>query len=142
MIDAYKLFWTKAFDFKGVSTRSQYWFSILDTFIVYFGLFVLLFITAFISDFLASIFGLLIGLFNLALIIPSISICIRITNDAGKPWPWIFINLAPLGGIYYIYLLCQPSLPIAQVYTFEYKQNRQNLINLIQLFNQYYTLIQ
>ena len=112
MIDAYKHFWTKAFDFKGVSTRSQFWWSYLATTVLYIILFILTMIGAAIADILGALFGILLGLYSLGVIIPSLSICIRRTNDAGKPWPWIFINLAPFGGIYYLILLCQPSLPI------------------------------
>ena len=34
MIDAYKHFWTKAFDFKGKTSRKDYWFAILANFLV------------------------------------------------------------------------------------------------------------
>ena len=113
MIDAYKHFWTKAFDFKGVSTRSQFWWSYLATTIIYIFLSIITGIGAGLNDSLGKLLGLIFILFGLGVIIPSISICIRRTNDAGKAWPWIFINLVPLGGIYYIVLLCQPSLPVA-----------------------------
>ena len=113
MIDAYKHFWTKAFDFKGVSTRSQFWWSYLATTILYIALLIITGIGSAISDLLGALLGIISGLFSLGVIIPSISICIRRTNDAGKAWPWIFINLVPFGGIYYLVLLCQPSLPIA-----------------------------
>ena len=112
MIDAYKHFWTKAFDFKGVSTRSQFWWSYLATTILYFALTIVSFIGYALNEWIGTILSLLLGLFILGIIIPSISICIRRTRDAGKAWPWIFINLVPFGGIYYIVLLCQPSLPI------------------------------
>ena len=113
MIEAYKHFWTKAFDFKGVSTRSQFWWSYLATTIIYILLSFITGIGAVINEWLGALLGIVFGLFGLGIIIPSISICIRRTNDAGKGWAWIFINLVPLGGIYYIVLLCQPSLPVA-----------------------------
>ena len=113
MIDAYKHFWTKAFDFKGVSTRSQFWWSYLATTIIYILLSFITGIGSAINEYLGALLGLVLLLFILGVIIPSISISIRRTNDAGKPWAWIFINLVPFGGIYYIVLLCQPSLPIS-----------------------------
>ena len=114
MIDAYKHFWIKAFDFKGVSTRSQFWWSYLATNILYFLLSIIAGIGSAINEYLGALLGLVLLLFILGLIIPSISISIRRTNDAGKAWPWIFINLVPfVGSIYYIVLLCQPSVPIA-----------------------------
>ena len=36
------------------------------------------------------------------------------TNDAGKRWTWIFINVIPLvGAICFLVILCQPSIPKA-----------------------------
>ncbi len=113
MIDAYKHFWTKAFDFKGVSTRSQFWWSYLATTILYILLSIVTGIGAVINEWLGALLGLVLALFGLGIIIPSISIAIRRTNDAGKAWAWIFINLVPFGGIYYLVLLCQPSIPVA-----------------------------
>ena len=113
MIDAYKLYWTKAFDFKGVSTRSEFWYSYLAFAVIYVLLLIISAIGASINEYLGGFIGLITILFLLGSIIPSISISIRRTNDAGKAWSWIFINLVPLGGFYYLYLLCQPSLPIS-----------------------------
>ena len=114
MIDAYKLFWTKAFDFKGVSTRSQFWWAYLANVIVFFALYILFFISYAISDVLGTLVYVLYMGYQLGQFIPFISICIRRTRDMGKGWPWIFINLILcVGSIYYIYLLCQPSVPIA-----------------------------
>ena len=113
MIDAYKLFWTKAFDFKGVSTRSEFWYSYLANIIIYLLLNILTGIGMAINEWLGGLIGIVLLLFSLGIIIPSISVSVRRTNDAGKAWSWIFINLVPLGGFYYIYLLCQPSLPIS-----------------------------
>lgn len=113
MIDAYKLFWTKAFDFKGVSTRSEFWYSVLASTVIYLLLYIFIMIGYNISQSLAGFIYLVWILFQLGTIIPSISVSVRRTNDAGKAWTWIFINLVPFGGFYYIYLLCQPSLPIS-----------------------------
>ena len=112
MIEAYKLYWTKAFDFKGVSTRSQFWWSYLATFVVYILLTIITTIGAYISEILGGLLATILILYCLGIIVPSVAICIRRTNDAGKPWAWIFINLVPFGGLYYLYLLCPPSLPI------------------------------
>ena len=113
MIDAYKHYWKKAFDFKGVSTRSQFWWSILCTTIIYTILVIISLIGSLINGYLGGFLFFILALFNLGILIPSIAISIRRTNDAGKAWPWIFINLAPFGGIYYIILLCAPTLPIS-----------------------------
>ena len=114
MIDAYKLFWTKAFDFKGVSTRSQFWWAYLANVIVLTALYILFSIAYLINEVLGTLAIFLYTAYQLGQLIPFISICIRRTRDMGKGWPWIFINLVLcLGTVYYIYLLCQPSVPTA-----------------------------
>ncbi len=114
MIDSYKIFWTKAFDFKGRSTRKEYWLAYLANIIVYFLLAFILGISLSINETLGSLFSLIYFLYALGQFIPSISICIRRVRDMGKGWQWIFINLIPIiGPIWYIVLLCQPSLPQA-----------------------------
>ena len=114
MIDYYKSFWTKAFDFKGLSTRNEYWFAYLANIIVYILLLILAVISTKINETLGSFVNLVFILYTLGQSIPSISICIRRVRDMGKGWEWIFINLIPfVGAIWYIVLLCQPSLPNA-----------------------------
>ena len=114
MISAYKTFWTKAFDFKGRSTRSEYWWAYLANFIIIFLLAIFVGISVAINETLGLFLNLIYMLFVLGQFIPSISICIRRVRDMGKGWQWIFINLIPIvGAIWYIVLLCQPSLPNA-----------------------------
>ena len=114
MIDSYKIFWSKALDFKGRSTRSEYWWAYLANIIVYILLAILVGITVSIIENLGILFNLIYILYALGQIIPSLSICIRRVRDMGKGWQWIFINLIPIvGAIWYIVLLCQPSLPNA-----------------------------
>ena len=106
MIEAYKSFWTRAFDFKGVTNRPDYWLAYLSYLIVLFFLAVL----SGSSDF----FYTLLVLYMIAGVIPNLSMQIRRVRDMGKGWQWIFINLIPIiGGIWFIVLLCQPTLPVA-----------------------------
>ncbi len=112
MIESYKKFWKKGFDFKGISTRSEYWLAILANSIVYIGFLILIAITTAISENLGVFFNLIFILYALGQIIPSLSILIRRLRDIEKGWQWIFITLIPfIGGIWLIVLLCQPSLP-------------------------------
>tara|TARA_B100001564_G_scaffold229686_1_gene193805 strand:- start:72 stop:419 length:348 start_codon:yes stop_codon:yes gene_type:complete len=115
MIDSYKRFWTKGFDFKGRSTRNEYWLgAVLANFIVTVLLLIIVGVSTVINEYLGLFFNLIYILYVLGQIIPSISICIRRVRDMGKSWQWIFINLIPIvGGIWYIVILCQPSLPNA-----------------------------
>ena len=115
MIDAYKIFWSKAFDFKSRSTRSEYWLgAVLANIIVTVLLLIIANIAYVINDYLGLFFYLIYMLYIFGQAIPSLSICIRRVRDMGKSWQWIFINLIPIvGGIWYLVLLCQPSLPNA-----------------------------
>ena len=112
MIDSYKIFWAKSFEFKGRSTRSEYWWAYLANIIIYFLLAIFIGISSAINETLGLFFNLIYILYSVGQFIPSISICIRRVRDMGKSWQWIFINLIPIvGAIWYIILLCQPSLP-------------------------------
>ena len=107
MIDAYKKLWTKAFDFRGRSTRADYWWGALANVLVSYVIFALGY---FVAEALLAIYYLYI----FAALIPGLSLAIRRVNDAGKRWTWIFINLIPLvGGIWFLVILCQPSIPAA-----------------------------
>ncbi len=106
MINAYKSFWTRSFDFKGVTNRSDFWWAYLAYSIV------LIFLS--ILSQVADLFSALFVFYVIAAVIPNLSIQIRRVRDMGKGWQWIFINLIPIiGVIWFLVLLCQPSLPIA-----------------------------
>lgn len=80
MIDAYKLYWKNALDFKGRARRAEYWWPILVNIII------------------AAIFGILIGFlgvpektFNILIsilaiifIVPNSSVLVRRIHDVGK----------------------------------------------------------
>ena len=106
MIEAYKSFWTRAFDFQGRTSRPDYWCAVLASFLV-----------ALVINILVSMSEAFIAfyvLYSFAGIIPNISISIRRMRDMGKSWQWIFINLVPLvGGIWFLIILCKPSIPSA-----------------------------
>ena len=58
---------------------------------------------------LQFVFSLLL-IYVLASAFPNLSIVVRRLRDIGKQWQWIFISLIPfIGGIWFIYLMCQPS---------------------------------
>ena len=112
MIEAYKLFWERGFDFKGTSNRNDYWLGgVLANFIIILLLGILLGITNSLNEYLGAFFNVIYILYSLGQIIPGLSISIRRIRDMGKGWQWIFINLVPfIGGIWFIVLLCQPTL--------------------------------
>ena len=102
MIREYVCFWQKTFDFKGKSSRREYWLVVLANFLIY--LFLI-----FLSNFSIAFYKLFIFYFYLQ-VIPNLSIQIRRARDAGKKWIIILINLIPfIGSIFWIYILILPS---------------------------------
>ena len=106
MIEAYKSFWTRAFDFQGRTSRPDYWWTVLASFLV--GL-----VLAILGSAAESLMALYV-LYYFAGIIPNLSMSIRRVRDMGKSWQWIFINLIPIAGpIWFLVILCRPSVPLA-----------------------------
>lgn len=105
LIDAFSAAWRRSFDYSGRSSRGDYWWFVLDNFI--------LSVVLLLLSNVASFFGSIYTLWAIASIVPSFSLLIRRLRDVGKGWPWIFIGLIPLiGGIWLIVLLAQPSLSV------------------------------
>ena len=118
MIEAYKKFWKGYVDFKGRSTRSDYWFAYLANMLTVIAFYVLLAIfggiaSATESSFLAVISLILLLIFfayGIAACLPGIALTVRRLRDAGYHWAYIFIPLIPFVGIFIlIFLLCQPT---------------------------------
>ena len=130
MIQSFLLAWKNAFVFKGKTSRKDFWFFQLASFILFLILNIaqnLLFNLQYdfltsdsvVSDFslLSKIFAvigqtisLVSFLYILGNFIVGLSISVRRLNDISKKWAWIFIQIIPiLGSIYFIYLMCQPS---------------------------------
>ena len=124
MIQSFLLAWKNAFVFKGKTSRKDFWFFQLASFILFLilniaqNLLVNLQYVFLTSDYsLSTIFAVigqtisLISFFYiLGNFIVGLSISVRRLNDISKKWAWIFIQIIPiLGSIYFIYLMCQPS---------------------------------
>ena len=93
-LNAYQEFWTKATDFNGFTSRSDWWFVKLANLIISF-------LT--IPIFLHTV-G--VNVYAIVCIIPQIAIDISRIKDFGKDWRWIFINLIPVFGwiLWFIWL--------------------------------------
>ncbi len=93
-LKAYQEFWIKATDFKGATSRSEWWFVQLANLIITF-----LTIPIFLRIYGFNVYGVIC-------IIPQIAIDIRRIRDFGKDWKWIFINLIPVFGwiLWFIWL--------------------------------------
>ena len=124
MIEAYKKFWKGYVDFKGRSTRSDYWLNVLAQCLVYLLFsFLLILIMILGGDsstytsnpysfqmILVYIVVLGIGVYALASLVPSIAIIVRRLRDAGYHWALIFLSLIPYLGCFIIFILTlQPT---------------------------------
>ena len=131
MIQSFLLAWKNAFVFTGRTSRKDFWFYQLASIILSItlnitqNLFANLQYASLPSDSLVNDFSLLSEIFAvlsqtiqiisffylLGSLIVSLSIQVRRLNDISKKWVWIFIQIIPiLGSIYFIYLMCQPSI--------------------------------
>ena len=112
MLDAYINAWKKAFNFKGRSTRKDYWFFQLITgvlvlimFAINFYIPVLLYeidneLLYKLSE-IGMIFYLLL-IFGTAWV--NIALTVRRIRDVGMRWYWIFFALIPNVGQFYIFI--------------------------------------
>ncbi len=111
---AFRLFFTRAFDVNGRSSRKEFWLGVLPNAIIMFILIGLLayaltgFETA-INTF-SVIMIILFALFCLIELLPSISLIFRRMRDIGKSGEYIFVLFIPIAGfIWYIYLVTRPT---------------------------------
>jgi uncharacterized membrane protein YhaH (DUF805 family) len=89
-------------DFQGRASRSEYWYFALFSFLIAMSLAV---ITYFVH-----VLSFLYFLYVLGVLIPSLAVGVRRLHDIGKSGFWCFIGLVPiLGGLYLLFLVCQPS---------------------------------
>lgn len=99
--DAVKMFFTRYVDFEGRSTRAEYWWFFLFYWLVIIGLFIPIIILAGISDgfendaaVVPAIFAVLLGvilfLFIVICIIPSIALAVRRFHDLNQTG-WLYL---------------------------------------------------
>lgn len=87
MINAYKAYWKRYFDFKGRTSRGNYWWAFLAQFIV-----------AILVGFIANMLDIsaLDSLWSLVTLIPGLSLCVRRLHDVDRSGWWIVIVYVPL----------------------------------------------
>ncbi len=114
VFQAFKLFFTRAFDFGGSSSRREFWLGVLVNAIIMLLLIVLLIcglvaFPAVINPF--SIFMIVVfTLFCFVEFVPSISLIFRRMHDIGKSGAYILVLFIPvIGFIWYIYLVTRPT---------------------------------
>ncbi|WP_104696951.1 MULTISPECIES: DUF805 domain-containing protein [unclassified Helicobacter] len=117
MWDAYKRLWAYSIDFKGTSTRSDFWYALLFHLLLA-NVFVVLSIilnNASTPDGILRIYNI----YSLATFIPFLSLLIRRFRDAGFSFWWVVISfLIDFIIFYYLYHLENPSLPSGLAFLF------------------------
>ena len=120
MFSAYAKFWKGYVDFTSRSSRSDYWWPVLVNVIIGFlaGLLILLIgastgfdpniSTGTLTMILIVLFAL--GVYILAILLPSIAILVRRLRDAGFHWAYVFLALIPyLGGFALFIMSLMPT---------------------------------
>lgn len=120
MKQAWSSFWHNYFNFSGRSTRSEYWWFVLDNFIIGIILGIIMGIGQALdrgrTGFFTIITYIPYVLYMLAIIIPSIALQIRRLHDVGKSGWWLLICMAlsfvcGIGSIILIVFMCLDSVP-------------------------------
>ena len=109
-------YWVQPFirqyaDFGGYMPRKDYWLTVVANIVVSVGLLGLTLVLGGLMGLTGYVIGgVVMGLFNLAFLVPSLACIVRRLRDAGKS-PWmILITLVPaIGSIWLLVLLCMPS---------------------------------
>lgn len=114
LIEGFKLFWTRALDFRGRSSRSEFWWGVLGNSVIMVALIVLLVVSLTCLSTPINAFSItmivLFALFCVVEFIPSLSLMIRRMHDIGKSGYYILVLLIPvLGYFWYMYLVTRPS---------------------------------
>ena len=107
--------------FNGRSRRSEFWFFHLLHFCVSFGISLIrVLVTIIVQDdnnSIANIFNGLIGIYNLVVLIPNISLAVRRFHDIGKSGYYVLLGLIPIvGTIIVMYFSCIDSEINSNVY--------------------------
>lgn len=82
--------------FTGRAQRAEYWFFVLFYILIFIGLTLIDSVTGTLNPWYG--FGLLGGLFALAMLIPSIAVGVRRLHDTGRSGWWMLIMFIPLVG--------------------------------------------
>lgn len=94
----------RAGDFRGRSSRSEYWYFFLLNLMIQ--------VSAFALDYAGAypVFTTVAAVWSLIALVPGLSLFIRRLRDGGySPWMSLFALAGPLGAVVFLVLLCQPS---------------------------------
>lgn len=108
-LQPYISMWTNYVNFKDRARRRDFWMAFLVNFIVVFILGILVNI--------ASFFGIISGIYSLAILIPMLGLWVRRLHDTGKSGWFLLLGLIPaIGAIVLLVFACMDSQPGANQY--------------------------
>ncbi|WP_330379706.1 DUF805 domain-containing protein [Anaeromassilibacillus senegalensis] len=108
-LQPYISMWTNYVNFKDRARRRDFWMAFLVNFIVVFILGILVNI--------ASFFGIISGIYSLAILIPMLGLWVRRLHDTGKSGWFLLLGLIPaVGAIILLVFACMDSQPGANQY--------------------------
>ena len=120
MVEATKEFFSRYTDFKGRTTRANFWWACLGIFLITFvvGIICSLLggtLTATepvdLSTYFSNIGNIIYIVYCLVLVLPSIAICVRRLHDINKSGWWYLLNFVPcVGGIVLFIFYLMPTV--------------------------------
>ncbi|MBY0790705.1 DUF805 domain-containing protein [Corynebacterium pseudokroppenstedtii] len=108
---AVRRFVTRAFRFKGRSSRSEFWWVQLVLFLIYAAVSAVAISAGVDPDDVTNPVGLASAVFNLIILVPSLSLTWRRLHDAGFAGPWWFIVFTVIGAFVIFIMTILPSRP-------------------------------
>ncbi len=106
IVDAVKLFFSNYVNFRGRSTRSEFWWMMVASIFISVIIAIINGIIAVATDEPSVLFTTIVCL---VLLLPYISLFIRRLHDVGKSGWLLLLAIVPIVGLYLIYLYCKPS---------------------------------
>jgi uncharacterized membrane protein YhaH (DUF805 family) len=108
-MNAFVSVWKNSFNYSGRARRKEYWMYALFSFIV---IMVLGVLGGLLFSDSPSLSVVPMALYGLASMFPSLAVSVRRMHDTGRSGWWLLINLVPLiGGIWYFVLTVLDSKP-------------------------------
>ncbi len=109
---AFKLFFTRAFDFGGRTNRKEFWLGVLPNAVIMFAL-IGLTLFAWLGTENAAFrvaSSVALGVYCLVELLPSVALIFRRMHDVGRRGKYIFVLLIPVFGfVWYLYLVTRPT---------------------------------
>lgn len=109
LIDNYKAVLSKYADFSGRARRSEYWYFVLGNMIIGMIVGIVSGVLGAVSESLGLVGSLLVGIFQLAILVPSLAVAVRRLHDTGRSGWWLLLYFTVIGILVILVFLCLDS---------------------------------